>query len=179
MEKENVEALRSGSHKAFEGVFLAYFQRVRLFIGGIIKSDADAEELAQEVFVKLWMNREALDAGRPLGAYVYTMAKNAAFNFLKHKLVEQSYTGSFAFPDDSATPEDIFFAREISLLVETAVNGMPEQRRRIYVLSREKGMSNVDIAERLGISKKTVENQLSLALQELRKVVSLFFLFFF
>lgn len=101
-----------------------------------------------------------------------------AFNFLKHKSVEQAYTDSLPFFDDVATPEDVLFAREISLLVEVAVNEMPVQRRRIYILSREKGLSNGDIAEKLGISKKTVENQLSLALQELRKVVSLFFLFF-
>jgi len=178
MEKEKVEALRNGNHKAFEDVFLLYFKRVRLFIGGIIKSDADAQELAQDVFVKLWTNREALNSEKPLGAYLYTIAKNTAFNFLKHKLVEQSYTGSLSLYDDVATPEDVLFAREIGLLVEMAVNEIPEQRRNIYILSREKGMSNSDIALQLGISKKTVENQLSLALQEIRKVISLFFLFF-
>lgn len=65
----------------------------------------------------------------------------------------------------------MFFAREISLLVEVAVNEMPVQRRRIYILSREKGLSNSDIAEKLGISKKTVENQLSMALQELTYMI--------
>lgn len=85
---------------------------------------------------------------------------------------------SLSFSDDVATPEEVFFAREISLLVEIAVNEMPVQRRRIYILSREKGMSNSDIAEKLGISKKSVENQLSLALQELRKLISLFSCFF-
>lgn len=178
MEKEKVEALRGGDHKAFEYVFLAYFQRVRLFICGIIKSDADAEELSQDVFIKLWTNREALDIERPLGAYLYTIARNAAFNFLKHKSVEQSYTTNRTFSDDVATPDEVLFAREISLLVEMTVNEMPVQRRRIYILSREKGMSNSDIAEKLGISKKTVENQLSLALQELRKIISLFLCFF-
>lgn len=178
MERDRVEALRNGNHKAFEDLFVAYFKRVKLFICGIIKSDADAEELAQDVFVKLWTNREAINIEKPLGAYLYTIAKNKAFNFLKHKSVEQAYTDSLPFHDDVATPEEVLFAREISLLVEMTVNEMPVQRRRIYILSREKGMSNNDIAEKLGISKKTVENQLSLALQELRKVVSLFFLFF-
>lgn len=178
MEKDKVEALSKGNHKAFEDLFIAYFQRVKLFICGIIKSEADAEELAQDVFVRLWTNREAINIEKPLGGYLYTIARNTAFNFLKHKLVEQSYVDSFSFSDDVATPEEVLFAREISLLVEMTVNEMPVQRRRIYILSREKGMSNNDIAEKLGISKKTVENQLSLALQELRKVVSLFFLFF-
>lgn len=178
MEKDKVEALCKGNHKAFEDLFIAYFQRVKLFICGIIKSEADAEELTQDVFVRLWTNREALNIEKPLGAYLYTIARNAAFNFLKHKSVEQTYMDSVQFSDDVATPEEVLFAREISLLVEMAVNEMPVQRRRIYILSREKGLSNSDIAEKLGISKKTVENQLSLALQELRKLISLFFCFF-
>lgn len=178
MEKDKVEALCKGNHKAFEDLFIAYFQRVKLFICGIIKSEADAEELAQDVFVKLWTNRQAINTEKPLGAYLYTIARNASFNFLKHKSVEQTYMDNFQFSDDVATPEEVLFAREISLLVEMAVNEMPVQRRRIYILSREKGLSNSDIAEKLGISKKNVENQLSLALQELRKLISLFFCFF-
>lgn len=178
MEKEKVEALRNGNHKAFEGFFIAYFKRVKLFICGIIKSEADAEELAQDVFVKLWTNREAINIEKPLGAYLYTIAKNSALNFLKHKLIEQSYIENFLFSNEVATPEDELFAREISLLIEMTVNEMPVQRRKIYMLSREKGVSNGDIAKQLGVSKKTVENQLSLALQELRKVIMLFFLFF-
>lgn len=179
MEKEKIEALRNGNHKAFEELFIAYFKRVKLFICGIIKSEADAEELAQDVFVKLWTNREAINIEKPIGAYLYTIAKNSTLNFLKHKVIEQSYIENFPSFDEVATPEDHFFAREISLLIEMRVNEMPAQRRRIYILSREKGVSNSDIAEQLGISKKTVENQLSLALQDLRKVISLFFFFFF
>lgn len=178
MEREKIEALSKGNHKAFEDLFITYFQRVKLFIFGIIKTEADAEELAQDVFVKLWTNRHAINTEKPLGAYLYTIARNTAFNFLKHKSVQQSYTDNFTLSDDVATPEEVLFAREISLLVEMTVNEMPVQRRRIYMLSREKGISNSDIAEKLGISKKTVENQLTLALQKLRRVVSLFFLFF-
>lgn len=179
MERVKVEALCRGNHNAFEEIFIAYFHKVRLFICGIIKSEADAEELAQDIFCKLWTNRDAINAEKPLGAYIYTMAKNAAFNYLKHKSVEQEYLIDYPFLDDVPTPEDVLFAREISLLIEVTVKEMPIQRKRIYLLSREKGVSNADIAIKLGISKKTVENQLSLALQELRKVISLFFLFFY
>ncbi len=179
MEKAKVEALRNGNHKAFEEIFITYFQRVKLFISGIIKSEVDAEELAQDVFVKLWTNRKTINIEKPFGAYLYVIAKNTAFNFLKHKLIEHSYTNNLPPPDTTHSPEEELFAREISLLIEMTVNEMPAQRRRIYILSRKKGMSNSDIALKLGISKKTVENQLSLALHELRKVISLFFLFFF
>lgn len=65
MERDRVKALRNGNHRAFEDLFIAYFQRVKLFICGIIKSDADAEELAQDVFVRLWTNREAINIEKP------------------------------------------------------------------------------------------------------------------
>ena len=178
MEKENIEALCRGNHKAFEDIFIAYFHKVKIFLCGIIKSDADAEELAQDLFFKLWTNRNAIDPEKSFNAYIYTMARNAAFNYLKHKSVEQAYLIDLPPLNTVASPDEILFAREISLLIELTVNEMPIQRKRIYLLSREKGISNADIALKLGISKKTVENQLSLALKELRKVITLFFLFF-
>ena len=179
MEKTKIEALSRGDHKAFEDFFIIYFRRVKIFISGIIKSDVDAEELAQDVFVKLWQNREQVNAEKSLNAYLYAIARNSAFNFLKHKSVEQSYFDSYQSYDSVDTPEEICFAKEISLLIEMTVNQMPIQRGRIYLLSRNQGVSNADIAVQLNISKKTVENQLSLALQELRKVISSFFFFFF
>lgn len=179
MDKLKIEDLCCGSHKAFEDIFVMYFRRVKIFINGIIKSDVDAEELTQDVFVKLWVNREQISAEKSLNAYLYTIARNSAFNFLKHKLVERSYFNNYQSHSNADTPEEICFAQEISLLVEMTVSQMPIQRRRIYILSREKGVSNEDIATQLNISKKSVENQLSLALQELRKVVKLLFLMFF
>jgi len=179
MEKTKVEALCNGNHKAFEDIFIMYFRRVKVFIGGIIKSDADAEELAQDVFIKLWLNREQIDVTKSLNAYLYAIARNATFNYLKHRMVEQSYLCGYKPVGDVDTPEEIYFAREIKLLIEMTVTQMPAQRRGIYILSRDKGVSNEDIANQLNISKKTVENQLSLALKEIRKVVSGFFLLFF
>lgn len=178
MEKTQIEALCSGDHKAFEEIFILYFNRVKIFINGIIKSDADAEELAQDIFVKLWNGREQINADKSLNAYIYTMARNRAFNFLKHKAVEQSYINSYKSDSTITTPEEICFAKEIELLIEMTVNQMPVRRGQIYSLSRNNGVSNDDIAIQLNISKKTVENQLSLALQEIRKVITSFCIFF-
>lgn len=168
MEKVIIEALRNGDHKVFEDIFIMYFRKMKIFIYGIIKSDVDAEELTQNIFVKLWLNRENINVEKSLNAYLYTIARNTAFNFLKHKLVEQSYISDFQPNNDTNTPEKIYFAKEINLLIEMSVNQMPIQRKRIYQLSRNKGISNENIAIQLNISKKTVENQLSLALKELK-----------
>lgn len=179
MEREKIEALCSGDHKAFENIFVMYFRRVKLFIKGIIKSDAEAEELAQDVFVKLWLNRDKINVDKSLNAYIYAIARNSTFNAIKHKNVVQSYHNELPSDIDNDTPEEICFANEIALLIEMTVTQMPTQRQKIYILSKHKGASNEEIATQLDISKKTVENQLSLALKELRNVVGSLLLLFF
>jgi len=134
--------------------------------------------LAQEIFVKLWINRQSIDPHKSFNAYIYTMARNAAFNFLKHQLVETSYSDNYKELNEVATSEQLLFAKEISLLIEMTVGKMPIQRKTIYQLSRDQGLTNEEIADQLGIAKKTVENQLSLALKELRQVVYHLLIFF-
>lgn len=179
METTWLKRLCEGDEKAFEKIYLNYYKKTLYFITGLIKSEHDAEELAQEVFIKLWTNRKTIDPGRSVHSYMYTIARNIAFNFLKHKLVERDYIHEYP-PTEEATEssEEILFAKELALLIEMTVNKMPAQRQRIYKLSREEGLTNDEISIRLQISKKTVENQLSLALGELKRVMAGMILFF-
>lgn len=178
MEQQTLEALRDGKHKAFEDVFTAYYNKIKYFINGLVKSEADSEELTQDIFVKLWINRISIDPKKTFNAYIYIVARNAAFNFLKHKIVESSYLENYTELNEVADSEQMIFAKEISLLVELTVGKMPIQRKTIYQLSRDQDLSNNEIALKLGITKKTVENQLSLALQELRRIIHVFLIFF-
>lgn len=180
MDITTIEALQNGDHKAFEEVFLTYFDKVKYLLTGLLRSESDAEELAQDIFVKLWINRQSIDPSKAFNAYIYTITRNTAFNYLKHKLVEENFQNSLNDFDveETDSSDEILFAKEISLLVEMTVCWMPVQRRKIYQMSREKGISNNEIAEELGISKKTVENQISLALREIKRVISAFLIFF-
>jgi len=180
IDKGKIDELRRGSHQAFQDIFIAYFRNVRFFIYSFIKSENDAEELAQDVFMKIWENHQSIDTNKSFDSYLYTIARNSVFNFLKHKLVENSYkeytySAKTEFVSD---PENILFAKEIELLIEMTVEKMPERRAEIYRLSRVKGLKNEEIAKELSISKKTVENQLSLAISELKKTILLFMLLF-
>ena len=85
--KEVVSSLRDGDHQAFESVFFHYFKKVKYFINGLIKSDDDAEELAQDVFVKIWTTRESIDTDKNFNTYVYIIARNTTISFLKQKYV--------------------------------------------------------------------------------------------
>ncbi len=179
METTWLNALREGDEKAFEKIYLNYYKRTLYFLTGLVKSETDAEELTQEVFIKLWTNRETIDPERSIHSYMYTIARNTAFNFLKHKLIEINYINEYTAEAETETSEEILFAKEIALLIEMTVDRMPVQRQRIYKMSRNEGLDNEEIASRLQISKKTVENQLSLALGELKRVIAGLILLFF
>lgn len=180
MKTTRLKALREGDEKAFEKIYLNYYKKTLYFITGLVNSEDDAKELTQEVFIKLWTSRETLDPERSVHSYMYTIARNAAFNFLKHKLVEINYMNEYAAQNiETETSDEILFAKEMALLIEMSVSKMPAQRRKIYQMSRKEGLSNEEIATRLQISKKTVENQLSLALRELKRVIAGMIILFF
>lgn len=172
METTWMKALQQGDEKAFEKIYLKYYKRTLFFLTGLVKSEEDAEELAQEVFIKLWTGRGSIDPEKSINNFMYTIARNTAFNFLKHKLIEINYIHESDAETVTETSEEILFAKEIALLIEMTVDRMPAQRQRIYKMSRNEGLNNDEIARKLQISKKTVENQLSLALGELKRVIA-------
>ena len=175
---ETLEALRSGDHKAFESVFIAYYDRIRVFIFGYIKSESDAEELAEDLFVALWEKRTSIDISKSFNSYLHTIARNTALNFLKKKYLHTAYVNNTSQSEYSPTSEEDLIAKELGLLIDDVVDKMPDQRKRIYILSRNDGLSNTEIADQLNTTKRNVESQLSLALKEIRKAISIFFLTF-
>lgn len=177
--KQNfVETFYSGDENAFKAIFLNYFPRVKGFIAHLIKNEAVAEDLSQEIFVNLWELRESLPQIRSFDAYLYRMAKNAVLNHVKRNSYHERYISHEILKQEEFTIEEEVFAKEIELLVELTVSKMPEQRKRIYTMSRLEGLKNEEIAEKLNITKKTVENHLNAALKDIRKSILYFLLFF-
>lgn len=173
---KTLKALKDSDHKAFEIIFITYYNKIRIFIFGYIKSEIDAEDLTEELFANLWMNRESLDLSKSFNSYLHTIAQNSALNFLKRKYLHSSYVAEISSPEHSSSSEEDIIAKELGLFIDDVVNGMPEQRKQIYVLSRNRGLSNTEIANQLNTTKRNVESQLSLALKEIRKAISIFFL---
>lgn len=171
---KTLSAFQNGSHKAFEAVFIAYYNKTKDFIDGYIKSESDAEELAEDLFVNLWINHHLIDTSKSFDSYLHTIARNAALNFLKHKYVHDTYLVNNQDLKYTSTSEEELIAKELGLLIDEIVEKMPDQRRQIYGLSRNEGLSNGEIAERLNTTKRNVESQLSLALKEIRKAISCF-----
>ena len=165
----------------FERFFIITFPKVKAFAWKILKSEDDAEDIAQDVFVKLWSCPEIWENEEVWNGYIYTMVRNYIYNFLKHKSVELDYQEqmaqkTFLFQEDM---EGELYAKEINLLVKLALDKMPEQRKSIFIMSRQKGMSNQEIADRLQLSVRTVERHIYLAFKELKKIILLAFFSYF
>lgn len=172
LESVFLKKLASGDHDAFHSIFVKYFSKTRFFISSIIKSDAVAEELAQDVFVKIWVNREELPELKSFSSYLYRIAKNTAINYLNRRYLEEKYIQTQTVIDEKyVSIEEDMYVKDIELLVQLVVDTMPPQRKRIFEMSRHENIDNNEIALRLNISKKTVENHLNLALKEIRKIL--------
>lgn len=110
------------------------------------------------------------------------MVRNQIYNFLKHQSVELSYQEKLVQEDSPSFEFDIYdklYAKELQLLIKLTLDNMPEQRRKVFSMSRKNGMSNQEIADNLQLSIRTVERHIYLALQELKKVILIAFFFYF
>lgn len=179
MEHRNEEERK----RKFEQFFIATFPKVKAFAWKVLKSENDAEDIAQDVFVRLWDNPEIWENQETWNGYIYSMVRNHIYNFLKHKTIESTYQAQLAEESYSFYEADIhdkLYAKEIELLIKLTLADMPEQRKKVFIMSRQKGMSNQEIAENLQISIRTVERHIYLALQDFKKIILIaFFLYIY
>lgn len=179
-DSEYMEKLGQGDHKSFDALFMLYHPRVKNFLKGFIKDEEEACDMAQDIFFKVWTNRESISKVSSLKAYLYRMARNMVYDYYEHSLVKESYEQK---QQSSSTYTDLIeedlYAQELSILIDIAIEQMPEQRRRIFKMSRKEGLSNDEISQRLQINKRTVENHITQALADLREVVRRAFLLLF
>jgi RNA polymerase sigma-70 factor (ECF subfamily) len=175
--------IRKGDEVAFELVFYRYKGKLYDFIRRSLPVSEDAEGMVQEIFVRLWANREQLDPAKSLNAFLYTMARNEIFGHLRKLLVRRKYLEelSYSLSESSETTERQLEFDELNSIVAQLIRSMPEKRREIYILSRNEGLSYKEISAQLGISENTVDSQIRKALsflkENLRKKMSLFLFF--
>ena len=172
-EYEYMKKLGQGDHKSFDALFLLYHPKVKNFLLGFIKDEEEACDMAQDIFFKVWTNRESISKVNSLKAYLYRMARNMIYDYYEHSLVKASYEqkqllSSIAYTD---LIEEDLYAKELAILIDIAIEQMPEQRRRIFKMSRKEGLSNDEISQRLEINKRTVENHITQALADLRTIL--------
>lgn len=169
-----VKRIQSGSKDAFKELYNQYAHRINRFAYGYLKSDFDSEELVQEVFLKLWNNRQTLDSSQNIKSFIFKIAVNTIYDYIRHKNVEKAFyefAASDSMNSDETWQEVVY--NDMLAQINRLLQLMPEQRRKIFSLSKEKGLSNDEIADVLNLSKRTVENQLYRATAFLKKKLNL------
>jgi RNA polymerase sigma-70 factor (ECF subfamily) len=161
--------ITDGYPVAFETIFKTHFKSLHVYAFAITKDEFVAEEMVQNVFFKLWEKRDQVQVNESVTAYLYKSVYNESLNYLKHNKVKTAYRSHIAATtpetDDVTNPAVI---KELQHKIAITINELPEQCRTIFQLSRFEGLKYREIADKLGISVKTVENQLSKALKVLR-----------
>ena len=172
-------ALCEGDSKAFDLIYLRCFEPIQAFFRLLLHNDTEAEELCQELFARLWENRERIDPERNFRSYLYKSAKSAALNHLEHKQVAHKYV-HFRLSgeaDFEHAPDAHLMSSELSLLIQISIEQMPEQRRRVFEMSRMEGMTNEEISRNLKIAPATVRAHLHYATKELRELITIMVFF--
>lgn len=173
-DKQLLERLKRGDKECFRilfernaPVFLSFARR--------LLRDADvAEDVVQNVFMRLWIARERIDVNRNLRNYLLVAVRNEIYCYLRMAFNARRDSGDTLvgeMEDAASGLESELSARELERIVEQVVEKMPERRREIFSMSRRQHLSNAEIAERLGLSVRTVEKHIELALQEIRNVI--------
>lgn len=174
-ELEWVRRIRAGDQTAFEALFTAYYESLLRFAFGYLKDRAVAEEIVQDVFLKLWTHREQWQVHDIVRTYLYTATRNHALNRLRRNVLEHTWTTNLSDPADAATAiphvesaDTYTNTTELSAVIRAAIERLPPRCREAFVLSRDHGLAYEQIAQVMGISVKTVQEQIGRALRALR-----------
>ncbi len=163
--------IKKGQTHAFDQLFDRYSQRLYRFSKSLLKNHEDAEEVVQEVFFRIWKKRNDINERKSFQSFLFSIAYNLIVDQFRQRMKDQKYEQFLIkqAQQNYLNPGNELEYRELKKQVNKAITELPEQRKKIYQLSREKGLSYKEIAGRLHIKPKTVENHINLALKYIRK----------
>lgn len=172
-----VERIRIGDVQAFEAMYRAYRKDLGAFAASHVRSVHAAEDLIHDLFLRLWQNRHEWELTIPLNVYLFRAARYRAISHLRHARVAAKFReriavegASAAFGAGPPAPADAALHEgELEAAINRAIDALPERRREVFRLNRYHHLTYAEVAEVLGISVKTVEIHMGLALRALRE----------
>jgi RNA polymerase sigma-70 factor (ECF subfamily) len=174
--KELLNRIYHADENAFKQFFESNVSIVYRFINKFIKDKAESEDITQLVFIKIWDKRASILSINSIDAYLFTIAHRLVIDYFRSNASKFKKNTDNPYLNDSFsstyTAEDSLNKHEFDSIYEKAIQRLSPKRREIYILSRHEGLSNKEIAERLQISVKTVENQMTAALSSLKSFLS-------
>lgn len=160
----------SFNEASFEKVFREHFQALHAYAAVMLQDDEVAEDLVQQMFLKLWEKRHAVTIQTSLKAFLYKCVHNDCLNYLKHVKVKEGYQNhtTYALKNATSKPVEMLELKELENRLREALKELPEQCLTVFQMSRFEDLKYREIADRLGVSVKAVEKQMGNALRLLR-----------
>lgn len=163
----------SGNEEAFEKLYAQYKPVLCKFIQTFINDSMLTDDIVQEVFVAVWLNRKNIDPDKSFSSYLMTSARNKVYDFFKEtaknrQMMEQRWLNFSEAVNDT---EEALVSIELDELIDSALKQLSSRKRAIFELAKLKGKSHSEIAEELGISKNTVKNHMVDSLKYLKEVI--------
>jgi len=155
--------LKEGNIVAFDSIYEQYCTRLYAFVIRYVKQESDAEEIVQEVFIKIWENRNKIDIYSSFESYLFTITYNSAISLLRKRVHEKKYLEHVKSLQEvnvaSELTDDLYF-KELNSKLQSLLLDLTPRQREIFHLSREEGLTHDEIAKKLGISANTVKNHI-------------------
>ena len=164
----DIVAVASGSLKAFEKLYLAYYNKILTYTSILLQDSSKAEDATQEVFLKLWRNRAGIKADGPIDAYIYVTARRVVLDIFREEGYAVRHKDWVKSQMTEESLED-YGLREIESIAQKVIDCMPPRRKEIFLLSRREGLQAREIAEKLDLSVHTVNKHIALALSMLKE----------
>jgi len=167
--------LSQGDETAFRQLYDEYWNRIYLLALTYLKSTELAQDIVQDVFLKVWNQRESFLTIRHPGSFIYVMGRNAVINAFRKKLSNDRIVEELSdyIPNNFQLPLQILEVKQLQQRLDSAISCLPPKQSLIIKLSREEGLTHKEIAERLCIEKSTVKNHIIRALNTLRQQLQL------
>lgn len=170
-----ITRLSQGDEKAFEVLFKLYYEKLALFANRFVNDMPIAEEITADVFTHLWEKGHEISFSTSVSSYLFKMVQNRCLNYLKRQKIENLYVNYLEknnlLDEVCNTVEAGYEQKELAGQINDAINSLPGKCREIFVMSRFSDMKYREIADKLNISPKTVERQMSIALEKLRQLL--------
>ncbi|CAM3338578.1 RNA polymerase sigma-70 factor [Rhodothermus bifroesti] len=173
-EREWIRRIRQGDGEAYACMFRCYYSALCRFALSMLDEEEAAHEVVQEVFLRIWERRHLWQPTYSLRLYLYQAVRNEALNYRRRRALIQRYQVSWEAvplatePTAPTVPDEALQAQEFYQALQQAIASLPERRRLTFLLHREHGFTYAEIAKIMGVSPKTVSNQLAEAVKFLR-----------
>ncbi len=168
---EIIGRIRQGDKGQFELLFRSSYVSLVRYAMTLIKDYDTAEEIVQDLFFRLWQDKEKLNIESSLNGYLFRSVHNKCLHFIEHKKVVDRHAGEMLQQEQGSqeSPSDILHYKELQVRIAKILERLPERCGQIFYMSRFEGLKYTEIAEKLSVSIKTVESNMGKALKEFRK----------